>query len=65
MKLVAFTLLTLAGLAAGLVIGLSSMPAYQVDRQKHLMDNALGGAIAGIVAGVIAAKVAGGSSKKD
>ncbi len=65
MKLIAFTLLTLSGLAAGLVIGLASMPKFQEFRQNHLVSNAIGGAVAGMAMGGIAAWVIGGTSKKD
>jgi ABC-type Fe3+ transport system permease subunit len=60
MKLIAFTVFTVVGLAAGMVIGLSTMPglptdAYRSDRYWHLIVNTLGGAAAGM--GIAAACV--------
>ena len=64
MKLFAFILLTVIGLVAGMVIGLSSMPPYQWRHQEHLTGNAIGGTVAGMIAGGIAAWIAGGSKDK-
>lgn len=65
MKLFAFILLTVIGLGAGMVIGLSSMPQFQQFRQEHLMKNAIGGTVAGMAAGAIAVWLVGGPSKKE
>ena len=65
MKLIAFVLLSLAGLGGGLVVGLSSLPSVEYHQLQHMATAAIGGAVGGMAAGAFAVWIAGGSSKKD
>jgi hypothetical protein len=66
MKTVMFTLLTLAGLATGLVVGLATMPEsfYRSQRHWHLIANTVGGAAAGIGCAAIVARLTGDKGGK-
>ena len=69
MKLIAFTVFTVVGLAAGMVIGLSTMPglptdAYRSDRYWHLIVNTFGGSAAGMGIAAIGVRMTDDKSKK-
>jgi|688.fasta_scaffold52734_5 hypothetical protein len=69
MKLIAFMLFTVVGLAAGLVIGLSTMPGtptefYRPDRYWHLIVNTFGGAAAGMGIAAIGVRMTDDKPKK-
>ncbi len=56
MRLLVFLVLTLAGMGAGLVIGLNSIPdtPHRDIRQTHLVSNTAGGALAGAALAAVA-----------